>query len=1073
VRKHAGLVVLAVVTVAVLTLVGLKSRSDRRDPPGFDRRSADGGPGGPSATADASGESPASSSTNRGRAEIPTPASSGLVLDEHGSPVRDATISWTSFDGSDREWEPALQHDNWGPLQRPTLESKSDAKGHYEFLAAPGYLESGSVIWATYPGFEAGCLLLGGEGEASVNVGIIQLRSSRLLGARVVDVDGAPVDGAVVAQYGLVPRFQSVVGGPAEVRSRRFLFRTATTGPDGRVSLPTFPGEQVIQASREDRVSIPWRGENRGEVVLTLGEAFFAEGRVTFPDWSSGGGHGEGRITIAAQRGSTWYGLVDLRSIGDGTWGPVTLPILPSARYRLRLEGSPVVPEERDFGTPAVGARLWFDLEPQVGHVLWVVALDEEENPILDSEATATWQENGTTNLVRAHSRPGTQPVPGMIALRSLPATTVQVRISAPGYIADISDPLAVPIDYTLPLILTRAGHLRGRCLHDGKPVEDFELVTWKPSFENYRLTHAFHGRMDGSFELDDVPVGDLFVTASSTSYLCPEPSRVTIPREGAAEIAIELAATQVGAGFVVDATTEAPIPSAKIQALVMGEWMPVAPWGPPLGVGSDGTFELSSLVAGLNLIEVSAQGYSTKRLSVRVSPGEEVEVGRVALERPQSLEIQLTTAATPAGSVDFVAYFVSEVTAAGMAELDTRPFSREGKVSFEGVDAGLRLVQIEREGDPWAQLTLDLRTGEAWTFQHRVAGARRLTIEVLPDRGKDITDTPGLFVRYVNSQGVSTILGVEVPSSGTVDLEGIDAENVIVDLLDRDWKETAVVRGTFQGRDELHMTVEAGGKPFLFRIVDVDRLPIPGATITVNDAASPALALQGTTDSDGRYEMLGVPEDEITVSVFRVNGGTRNGVVVDGSAGEAEIVLESDAKVIVVLKDGDVSIPDISCWMINAYGYSLGGAKAADAAGAIEWEGLTSGTFRFAAKHPSCWPIIFEAQANKDAVPQVVQIRRLGELSMELRTSGGLPVSGQRVELESVEFSTSVESWLAQGKVHSSGGLVSDREGRIRIEGLPRGDYRWRVDAAGGETVSGSVTVEPAEAITLPIQLP
>lgn len=1007
------------------------------------------------------------------RQALPLLALGGRVLTKDGSPIGQATLSWTALESLDLEWEPAWHDDDWGSLERRTVWTTSATDGHYTFEERPGDPGSGSVIWATHPDFEAGCLLLDRETDPTSSLGIIYLPPSAPLVVRVEGINSESIAGAQVAQFGLTPRFSPVEsdGKLNEARARRYLHRSGETQDDGRVHLSPFPGQQVIQAAKERQRSLPWRGIRRDEVVLKLLDGFTVGGHVSFPDWSHLDYVGERRITIAAQKGNVWHSLATLRSVQQGPWGPISLPVLNGHCYRISLEGSPIIPENIEFEPPPVGSHLSFDLQPELGHHVWAQATNREREPILDSEAIAWWYEDGRPHFVRRHARPD-----GYVDLWSFPKGTIWITLSAPGYVSDTSDPWPVPSDFTCELILNRAGLLRGFCFHEGQPIENFEVVYWKPGYDNYRVTRAFHGRPDGSFELDDVPIGDVFVTAASDAFIGGQPQVVSVPVEGAAEVTLDLLSPQTARGTVVDAVTAEGIPTAKVQAFVMGGRGPIAPWGSPLTVRSDGTFELDGLIPGTNSLQVFSPGYATKTLSLFAIPGEAVEIGHISLTRPQALEIQLTTQGPLAEAVDFTSYQVSssiEVANTGEAPLPCTRFSTEGTVRFEGVSPGFKVVTIERADSPWITLKLELPAGQDWHFTHRVAGTRRLTIEIQQAPGYEIEDTLGLYVSYDNSEGCSVTWGVDVPASGMVQLEGIDSETVTVDLLDHSWQKIQTVHRSFEDRDDMHLTISVGEDTFLLRIVDPDGLPVAGAIVSVLDPRSPAFFANGTTGPNGICELYGIPEHELAITVFHQSQGFLDGVLLDGSAREAEIILENDAGIIIVTMDGDVPVSDVGCHLVNTHGQTSSRSRSTNANGMLEWMGLTSGSYRFGAQRPNCWPITLELEANKDPTPQVVQIRRLGDLTLELKAENGLPISGQAVDLESVEFSASVATWLADERVQAADGLTSDRKGLIHIQGLPRGTYRWSVTAATGETYSGQAEVHAGEDSTTSIVLP
>jgi hypothetical protein len=102
------------------------------------------------------------------------------------------------------------------------------------------------------------------------------------------------------------------------------------------------------------------------------------------------------------------------------------------------------------------------------------------------------------------------------------------------------------------------------------------------------------------------------------------------------------------------------------------------------------------------------------------------------------------------------------------------------------------------------------------------------------------------------------------------------------------------------------------------------------------------------------------------------------------------------------------------------------------------------------------------------------MQVRRRGSLEFEVRNAQGLAVSDQVIDLKSVEFEADVAEWLAQKKVKSvQGGLQTDKSGRLRIDGLPRGDHVWSIDAGSGVVLEGLVSIPPNDLRKLPVYLP
>ena len=91
----------------------------------------------------------------------------------------------------------------------------------------------------------------------------------------------------------------------------------------------------------------------------------------------------------------------------------------------------------------------------------------------------------------------------------------------------------------------------------------------------------------------------------------------------------------------------------------------------------------------------------------------------------------------------------------------------------------------------------------------------------------------------------------------------------------------------------------------------------------------------------------------------------------------------------------------------------------------------------------------------------------------LQFWTPDGLPVQAHPVELVSEEFAVDVGAWIDEGSVTSRTGLVSDAEGEVRIERLPRGPYRYRVQTRAGEGFEGRCEVLAGKLVSLPVVLP
>ncbi len=782
---------------------------------------------------------------------------------------------------------------------------------------------------------------------------------------------------------------------------------------------------------------------------------------MTYPDWSHLNYTGERRIAVEACSGSTSRVLASVRPVEEGDWGPVSLPWLEGVRYTLRLEGSPIIPLEESFAAPVPGAHLRFDLQAELGHDLWFIALDESREIIKNAEAAVFWEENGNPRVLRRRARPD-----GYINPWSVPSGIVKVCVSAPGYVPAWGDPIEVPEKEprAWELVLKKGATLLGRCEHQGVPVEDFEVVLWQEGKAEYtQVARSFHGRVDGSFEMNGVPAGDYLVTASSGELPGSEPQVLQIPSED--PVVLELPTPIRGRGTVVDLRSAEPVAGAEVQLFVSGAEGPVRPWGPPHPVDPEGAFEILGFTPGNNTIRVRARDHAERFVSAVARIGEDLHLGQITLAKPQVLEVHLLSD----GPLDFTVFEAHSIV---RTKLPRRHFDSSGLVRYEGVNPGGFILQILRPDGPWVNLVLDLEPGEEWRFAHKVSGSRKVTIEIVPEEGKTLAGYRGMLLAYVSSSGVTTEWGISIPPDGIRTVEGIDANSVEVSVLDAQLVTTASAQASFEGKEELYLRVELGGEPFSVHVVDEEGVGIPGVSVQMTDPTTPFYR-HGTTGADGVCELRGVPQREVLLHLDSPRG-RRYGIGVDGGAGSCEVILSSKARIELLLRDGDQPISLVTARFSDTteqYRFSVLGTS--DERGRILGSGLSEGHYHILADHPDCWPVTIDVEASPDASPVDVQIRRLGGVHFEVRTARGLPVAGQEITLTSTEFKTDVGTWIEEERVSAEQGLVSGLDGEIRIERLPHGSYRWALSTPEGELLEGTVEVPAGDVLRFPLVLP
>jgi hypothetical protein len=460
------------------------------------------------------------------------------VTSTSGKNLFAAQVELVWIQREDLDWECAWQRDDWGALDRSRISGVTTDSGEAALsLSSPS--EFGAVIAASLEGHECAHRVLTGAPAgwpAVVEIALSPLEAP--VTVLVVDFEGKGVPGAIVEQFGTAPSdAEKAPDGLGSDRAQRLLQRASVTNAEGLVSLQPFPGEQVLIARSGRLQSTPWRGKPHGCLTLELVPTFELSGEVAMPTWEHLDYVGERRITVAAQSRNLWRELASIREVEPGSYGPLVVPLLDVERYRVRLEGSPLIPVQWFFDPPSAGARLRQDLSAELGLELSFRVRDEAGEVIPTAMVHVQWQDAldpALWNFVERTKSQGEQ-----IDTWSVPASgSVRFSAQAPGYVPFHSEPVASNYyhENRKEIVLKKAGTLRGKCLYRGNPVRDFEVIVLPGEAFAQPTSTSFFDREDGSFELDTIPLGNFWVTATSGLPAVCEPVSLSCRPGEAAE---------------------------------------------------------------------------------------------------------------------------------------------------------------------------------------------------------------------------------------------------------------------------------------------------------------------------------------------------------------------------------------------------------------------------------------------------------------------------------------------------------------------------------------------------------
>lgn len=147
-------------------------------------------------------------------------------------------------------------------------------------------------------------------------------------------------------------------------------------------------------------------------------------------------------------------------------------------------------------------------------------------------------------------------------------------------------------------------------------------------------------------------------------------------------------------------------------------------------------------------------------------------------------------------------------------------------------------------------------------------------------------------------------------------------------------------------------------------------------------------------------------------------------------------------------------------------------GDISSDGEGRLRWPNLAEGTYSMRVVHPGFWPGHAQVPTASGSEPTAVTIHRAGSAVLKLVAGSSTPLAGQALELEHVGLGEGPGLWAALGLVPSAD-MVSDGQGRVVLDGWPRGTYRWRAERPDGAIASGEFELAAGANPEIELRLP
>ena len=983
----------------------------------------------------------------------------GRLVDSSGQPIAGSTISWTPLPPSPPIHWTSQSHSDWSARDGEALLAlsrftESNEQGQFS-IVEPASLD-GSVIWATHPEFEAGYQILPASGElADSSPILIQLEPSTTLRARVVD-DGKTTAGALVWQLGSSrPTDESAARQALELLVRRY-----ETDESGHVPLHPFPGPEGLRATHHGRASKGVHGDFEGEVLLRLQDTFTASGTVAFSEDLNE--DDEYVVHVHARTGHIVQ-AVDSTVVGhSGSWGPVSLPLVPEEEYVFSFRGGDAIPREESRPTPASGSHVVVDFVGEPGNRIWALVADEDGNILFDSTLFARWTGDPAGEMWSRPFPEDHDEAPGFFLLKGIPDGFVSIAGFCDGYVSDTFPPIEVPEKeaVTSEIRLQRAARITGQVLYRGQPVDAFEVCYWNEETDVTAWRKTFLDREDGSFELLNTPTGEVWVLATGRSLPRSEPALVRVSVDESAHVVLDLQEGVSSRLTLLDQETGSPVPNAEIRRLASVALRNVAFWGPKLYSDSSGQALVSGLVEGGNSILVRAEGYGDTWGNWVVTDG-----------HADPYELTLATAKTLRVRLEGIEGEEMGRYAAGVESSSTpgRPsFGPDGVLEFGPLSEGRYDLVLYKDRSYARSVATETPVSGDWEHVFDLRPTRQLIVTVVPEEGFELPDP--LFVNASSVTGGRGDLQVAQEAyNSQAAITGLPLGLVSYWAYGIDQKKLGYGQAV-QENGEVHATLRATSSELVVRLVDEDSQPVPLAEIYLRRSGDRlSLPASSITNDLGIVRAPGLDPGEYEIHATLDGRGTMITTVRlrDSTEDPVEITFAPTSFLSVSVLDDLGPIAGVSGRLSCANdSYSLGETNTTDT-GYTAWDKISPGVFRLELTHPLHWPVVREFELGQGSSHRDVAMHRLGSLALRFVDAAGAPASGIPVELTSTELEESVTDWVADGLLPASTSLATGMGGWLRVTGIPTGGYRWKV---GMETGFAEARLEAASlTITLP----
>jgi hypothetical protein len=905
-----------------------------------------------------------------------------------------------------------------------SITTVSSSAGQFSFeLKEPAEV---GLVWISKAGFQALSISapLGGWGETHT----FELQEAESYSVVVVDAGGVPIEHAIIEQRGL-PTTSFPHEYPEFEDAKQVLLRTAETDADGHATLASFPEYASIVARKNGQTSTRKTiGPGVPAASLIVGETFLLDGivRNLTPSTSAYCG-----VLFEGEDASEVLGLVSV--LADGAIPPTRFPRRTNGTYRFQLEGSNIAPSIVEYAAEKVTDRLHIELEAEPGLVLPLLFVGPDGSPVQSVQVRSYWLNEAGSQYARGTRRSDDD------GLLDLHCTTSPVSISFehPNFAPGALDNIMVSEEVTEPKViqLKSFGKITGIVLDAGKPVANYRLHYWLSGSPSSLDILEVASSKDGRFQLERAPIGTLELFA-----LAPELPQSAIEvvhvKEGvAAEIELHIPEQGLGIGQVVDAATGVPLPGCNVDRYLhntRGAGLTLAHEQHP--TGADGRFLFPGFGSKLEQIWITEPEHAGAVAQVGRGADERYDFGVIRLDRTSTLTIEFT------GLDDYAGYSYS---AQGANNAGPYPIPTSGIVELPGTLPNSGEIDVTAPDGRQLVAEFVLTTRGPWSLRIPLAGDGALAVTI---EGAESSQLEGGWLRIQPNSSNQFIFRDTIyiiSLSQEFNCASLPLDSLTLTLFSPDGDSIAAAQVT-SSREGSPVTLSLGAEPRAIRIVDALGSPLEDVSFAVFLPGSNRAANYSHSNEDGVGLVKGLPQDQVQLILTGTDGthSTALSVALGTIDHPTKVVFDPSASLEFLAMDRGTPLDGVLLSIRDATTGDFLGWPTTNAEGKATFKNVTEGEVLIHPDSTSIWSQTIMVSTSTSPTLETLEFRRIGALRVSVLDAYGEPAGGREVVITSDEFGASVAQWLANARVSSPTGLVTDASGQVVVEGLPNGSY-------------------------------